>query len=1062
MPDMTTGEGLEMARLRHWGLRLTGVCAGIVLCTALLSPAQGQERRPQIPTLRVEPAGNLNGEVAVYEPGGGVVKRFAGLGEPAALLASGSGNFYVADRESGRVLEVTPEGQTIWAFQDPERLRFIVAMTMLPNGNLLLACGWQGLIEVNRQGAVVWEIPSPLQNVDVTGAVRLPDGSTVLTLRHRHHSLYWVPPNSTQAVEVRTNLPEEQRNFTRCAPYAMQVGDFLLWDNNWRHAYRCSLQNGDLVVKEAFPVASAWFAISDDAGDLFYTHEDPRFCRWSRAGGETCWQTVFRPLAAIPTADRHGYLVAYQRIADASWPESWPTPPAEPTIDWPRFWLWIGAAAGLVALLRLGRWPQLWTPAPKQRRTDDRDSSSTTENPHLALDVGTVSGTAEQPLAKGKGWVGFAAFAGAALGLALAVHGHLLMRDGFRPGWLGFYAGGALLTALALEAWRRLGLRERDPYWADTLRNVPDLSDWSRLVPGLLAVDAGSFLLFTWRNAGQGYTRYTDEVGLWAALLLLLLGICVRPISTLRPRARTWQRREVLFPAFAMLVGAVTIGYRLREVPANIHFDFVFYALEAYKVLQGFRQDIWQNGYVPAPAIGMVPEFLGLRLLGMGELGIRLGSALYGWSGILAVYLLGRMYRDSKTGLLAALFLAGNIPYIHFSRVPSNGEPATTALWLITAFAAAVRYGNPRLWVLSGLAGGYTFYLHPLGRTSLVACAVFGLVVLARSWRVVQRRWFGPILIILAIGVLFAPLVPLWLRNPPLLFPRVEDSLTVFKPSEGVNWETLRASLGPPLWKSFGWFFVQVDNSSQGTLSPGCNGIEAVLLAVGFCIALLEGFSISLLFLCQVFLVLLIFGAWAGTPPWYTRLLSTAPIAAVLMARAVMGFYSFASFARERWRGATYAFLVVGVTIASPALNLRTYIRHETGQTGGYSLHEMTAIGRRMRDLGPGYHYYLVTTHNPSWTVSPNGGAEFGELLPYMWDRRVREVRELETVLPFPDHEPVAVFLQANRFAADVGTLREWYPGAKVEEIHGFRGETRAGVVLIDPRKEPQNRDHAS
>jgi outer membrane protein assembly factor BamB len=84
---------------------------------------------------------------------------------------------------------VTPEGETIWAFNDPERLRFIVAMTMVPNGNLLLACGWHGLIEVNRNGAVVWKVPSPLQNVDVTGAVRLPDGATVLTLRHRHHSL---------------------------------------------------------------------------------------------------------------------------------------------------------------------------------------------------------------------------------------------------------------------------------------------------------------------------------------------------------------------------------------------------------------------------------------------------------------------------------------------------------------------------------------------------------------------------------------------------------------------------------------------------------------------------------------------------------------------------------------------------------------------------------------------------------------------------------------------------------------------------------------------------------
>jgi 4-amino-4-deoxy-L-arabinose transferase-like glycosyltransferase len=343
----------------------------------------------------------------------------------------------------------------------------------------------------------------------------------------------------------------------------------------------------------------------------------------------------------------------------------------------------------------------------------------------------------------------------------------------------------------------------------------------------LLAVAAGSFLLFRWRNTGQRYARYTDEVGLWAALLLLLLGICLGSIPSRKLTAKTWRLREVLFPAFAMLVGAVTIGYRLRDVPANIHFDYVFYALEAYKLLKGYFGDIWQYGFVPAPAIGLVPEFLGLHVLGMGELGIRLGSALYGWSGILAVYILGRTYRDSKTGLLAALFLAGSIPYIHFSRVPGNGEPATAALWVITAFAAALRYGHPRLWVLTGLAAGYTFYLHPLARPPLAACAAFGLVVLARSWRVVLRRWFGPVLIILAVGVFLAPLIPDWLRNHSLLFPRVEESVTVFKPSEGVNWDAVRGSLGAPFWKSFGWFFIQTDNSSQGTLSPGCNGIEA-------------------------------------------------------------------------------------------------------------------------------------------------------------------------------------------------------------------------------------------
>jgi hypothetical protein len=246
--------------------------------------------------------------------------------------------------------------------------------------------------------------------------------------------------------------------------------------------------------------------------------------------------------------------------------------------------------------------------------------------------------------------------------------------------------------------------------------------------------------------------------------------------------------------------------------------------------------------------------------------------------------------------------------------------------------------------------------------------------------------------------------------------------------------------------------------SSQGTLSPACNSIEAVLLAVGICIAAVEGFSLNLLFLGYIFLVLLTCGAWGVSPPWYTRLVSTAPIAAVLMARTLTAFQAFIPCHRTRWRKGCLALLAIAVAVASPGWNLRAYVRHEGGGSGVYHLRDMTAIGRRIRLLGPDYHYYLVNTHNPSWTIDWKGGASFGELLPYIWGLRVRDVRELDSILPFADGHKAAFILQPHRLAEDSATIRSWYPDAEVEEIHGYQGQRLAGLVLIHAARSSTSR----
>jgi hypothetical protein len=78
-----------------------------------------------------------------------------------------NGNTLITDSKNSRVIEVTPEGQTVWTFQVDYFSKFYYA-EKLPNDNVLIA-DQQGhrVIEVDQAGTIVWEFrnyvyPNPI------------------------------------------------------------------------------------------------------------------------------------------------------------------------------------------------------------------------------------------------------------------------------------------------------------------------------------------------------------------------------------------------------------------------------------------------------------------------------------------------------------------------------------------------------------------------------------------------------------------------------------------------------------------------------------------------------------------------------------------------------------------------------------------------------------------------------------------------------------------------------------------------------------------------------------
>ncbi|MGE5237125.1 MAG: ArnT family glycosyltransferase [Acidobacteriota bacterium] len=994
----------------------------------------------QVPVVTVPGGGGGQGEIAFFDARGQVVKRFVGFTGPLRLAPAGLHSFLVIDQGADELREIDETGVVLWSWRFPPDVPSLLAASVLSSGNILVAADQAGVLEVDRKGAVVWRAPSPIPGHPVAGAVRCPDGSTVLVVRDRRHVLFRVPRGGSVAEEVPLPPPVDHSNLPGCFPWKPDGSEWLLWDNDWELAYRLALESGRVRVLATLPAWRWLTLVPDDLGGVVYTAENFVVGDWRAGQSKVLFKTVFEPTGAVPVSSPEGYAVSYVRVPNASWPESGPKPSVRSTISWPRFGMWIAAALGIVAVLQVLA----------RRRVRSLSSAPGTVRDG-ASDVSTPSGSGALLSSwRSSRTTALATAATTAAGFAVAAHGQALLVGGERPGWLWFYVSGALVAAGALEFWRRGALHAHDPFWAAAIAARPALHAWREIAAGAVLVTLGCVLLFAWR---RGYSNYTDQVGLWVSLLVVMVGVAALPASGPARRMRRWWR-DGAYLALPIAVALVTLFYRLSDVPAYIHFDFVLNATSAWDLMLGRHASIWENGFVPAPVVGLVPEVIGLALAGPGELGFRLGGALFGLSGIVAVFLLASCYRDRRTGLLAALFLAGSIPFVHFSRLNANGDAATAGLWTVTLFALAVKHARPGLWIASGLAAGYCFYLWPGARVAVVACALIGPLLALRSPRAAARRWYGPPLMALGLAVWIVPLLPIWLDNPTFAFPRAEESLDVFKPSEGVHWDRVASSFGAPLAKSFGWFFVTPDNSTQGSLSPACNDVEAVVLAVGIVIVAVEGFSLNVVLAGYVGLVLLTLGAWGGSPPWYTRLVPTAPIAAVFIARAVVGALDLFALAARRVRRIALGVTVAAVIFVSPVANFVKYERYETGRGAPLPTHELVAIGRRLHALGPDYHFYMVTTKRSDWNLDfsmPNG--QLAELLPFIWNLHVSEIRELSTSLPLPGNEHAAIVVQGDRLEEDATEIRRFYPDAKVERILGNQGELVAGLVMIPFRR---------
>jgi hypothetical protein len=973
-------------------------------------------------TIAIPGDGAPAGEVGFFDATGRRVGRFTGLGEPAHLAPAGDDRFLVLDRATGRLLELDPDGRVTRDQKTPPTNPHPDRAALLENRHVLFAAEFRAT-EIDADGSVAEEFDAP-PNMHFLGAARLADGSTIFSSVEEPEFILRRAPGATGferlphgEVDPRTRFP------LRLEAEAPSSSAFLLWQHDSETVSRMALENGRLVRKGSYPLPLAWKVTADTKGGVVAIGDAFEIRRAAPDGTVTHFQVPFSPLGAVYLPGRGLYAVSYVRVPGGAWPETWQAGAAQTRFPWPRLATYALGGLALVVLLA-------WV------RGRPEVVATVSEPPSFAENTPPASRLSRA----GDAALDLAPLLLFATSLYLAWRGVGKLDAGFHPSADPPLIAGVALAAAA-ATWSRISRRQRDPFWRAVLAARPSRPAVLRALGiGSLVLVAGLVVLFKWRTAG----RETEATCLWAGLHVVLLGMTA---IAFRGDVHLRALRSHALLLIPLAAGGITLFYLLLDVPSNTHFDFHYSSLSALELLQGRLASIFQTGFVPVPVFGSLPEMLGFALAGPTELGFRLGPALAGLSGIPAVYILGITYGGRRTGVLAAIFLAGALPWIHFSRMSTTGVSAVAGLWLVTLFALALQSGHPGWWLAAGSVAGWCFYLWPASRVSAAACFLAGLLLALRAPRATARRWFGPPLMALAFAVWLVPLLPNWIALPTLAMPRARESLDAYKPGQGFDVPRIKASFGAPLARSFGWFFSVPDQSSQGSMSPALNRTEAALFAAGLAVAVVAGFSLNVVLLIYLGLVLTTLGAFAGSPPWYTRMLPSLPIACVFMGHAAAMLVELLPRRVPRVRATAFALLIVAALCLSPATNLPRYIRYEGTERPVW---EATAVGRLLRDLGPGREIFLMETGRPDWSlrIQNERPPRLGEMLPFVWNLRMTEVRELDDVLPLPPG-PKLIVVPASRVPVDLPRLKAAYPQAREESLPGVNGPW-AEILLID------------
>ncbi len=254
------------------------------------------------------------------------------------------------------------------------------------------------------------------------------------------------------------------------------------------------------------------------------------------------------------------------------------------------------------------------------------------------------------------------------------------------------------------------------------------------------------------------YTTLVDNLRspygpwLWLATIAVLAFTGAAVWRYESPTAR-WQSelpegrggRTAFYIALLIIVAAAIVARVLwiDRIPLGINPDEGDRTATAMQVLRGTTpQQLFEAGWY---RISMMYFYLlagWLKLLGIGYVQARLFTALWSVGTLVTVIWIGARNWNWRVALFAgALFgMAGMV--LQFARETSEAGP-TAALWALSValLLEGARRGRSLAWIGAGLAGGFSLYFYPSGRTWALLAALIGVAWLLRWAAVRDGDW---------------------------------------------------------------------------------------------------------------------------------------------------------------------------------------------------------------------------------------------------------------------------------------------------------------------------------